>query len=343
MQYLRTARHLVATAAVPMASNTANAAASSIAGTASPNYDAFAQNYADQVSRLTGLHAMDLVRTLPTKIASSKRILELGCGTGAFGLAYLDVFAEGIPGQTIVCTDLSPAMVGIAQQRTVAKIMQNSVSDAEVKGEAKCQTEFVFQPADATKLVDFNDNSFDLVVSVFGVFLIPDRASTLDEVRRVLQPGGTLATSAWTSTGYNGNLKQAGFGSNLHDAMAMMKVLPAGTAAQDRKPSLLPQFVLDWFEPDSIRDMLVVKDDDEKDSLFSQVDIHRSIHTTVFDSVEHMWNAFTKSSPHAAALLDQEAEQVRLAKEALGQFVAPDGMVDRPVSVFSVSNIVLAC
>jgi ubiquinone/menaquinone biosynthesis C-methylase UbiE len=291
----------------------------------SPVYESFAQYYSDHINHLTGLHATDLIGLASGQIRNAKRILELGCGAGAFGLAYLQSFPDGIPGQTVVCTDLSPAMMNVARDLTSQKLRT-----------LQCQTEFLFQEADATNLKGIDDNAFDMVISIFGIFLIPDRTATLQEVRRVLVDEGTLATTAWTSSEYNEELKQAGFGANLHDAMEMMKVLPKGTASVDRKPQLLPQFVMDWFDRDKIDKML------QENNRFSNVEVRRSIHTSTFSSVEHMWNAFTKSSPHGAALLDQDPEQVLLAREALGAFVAPDGKVNIPILVFSASNVVLA-
>jgi ubiquinone/menaquinone biosynthesis C-methylase UbiE len=288
-------------------------------------YDSFAQYYSDHINPLTGLHATDLIGLASDKIRTAKRILELGCGAGAFGLAYLQHFPHGIPGQTVVCTDLSPAMVHVAREVTTQKLST-----------MQCQTEFLFQEADATKLKDFDDNSFDMVISIFGIFLIPDRTATLQELRRVLADEGTLATTAWTSSEYNDELKKAGFGANLHDAMAMMKVLPKGTPPTDRKPQLLPQFVMDWFDRDTIDAML------QENHRFSHIEVRRSIHTSTFSSVEHMWNAFTKSNPHGAALLAQDPEQICLAREALGAYVAPDGKINRPVFLFSASNIVVA-
>src|SRR4051794_40411543 len=52
---------------------------------------------------------------------------------------------------------------------------------------------------DATSL-DFEDGSFDVVVSAFAVFFMPDPTAALQEWRRVLAPGGRIAMSTWTSS-----------------------------------------------------------------------------------------------------------------------------------------------
>jgi ubiquinone/menaquinone biosynthesis C-methylase UbiE len=314
------------------ATESSDAAASAMAMAAWNAYasiETAEHSYADNVMRCTMLHATDLIGVTKTEIRKAKRILEIGCGTGAFGLAYMNMFPQGIPGQTIVCTDLSPVMVQVAQ-RIMTEKQQHQPTPSN--------TEFLFQASDGTTLEGLDDKSFDLVVSVFGIFLIPDRTAALQQIRRVLVDGGTLATTAWTSTGYNEELLNAGFGPNLHDAMAVMKVLPKDTAPEDRKPQPLPPFVLDWFDRDKVKNMLTEND------YFCNVDIHRSLHTMTFDNVNHMWNALTPAMAMGHAAVEPDPEQVALAKESLGQFVTQGdkGAVDRPFTVQTVSNIIVA-
>jgi len=51
---------------------------------------------------------------------------------------------------------------------------------------------------DASKL-DFADGSFDVVLSAFTVFFMPDPTAALREWRRVLAPGGRIVLSTWSS------------------------------------------------------------------------------------------------------------------------------------------------
>jgi ubiquinone/menaquinone biosynthesis C-methylase UbiE len=299
---------------------------------ASPNFDAFAQQYSENANRVTRLHATDLIEAVrPTVMRGDQRILEIGCGAGAFGLAYLDAFSNNDsaagPPTTVYCTDLSPAMVRLAEDVILEKQGARS---------STCSTQFVFKVADATNLEGFENESFDMVVSVFGIFLIPDRESTLSEVRRVLKPGGVLATTSWTTSEHNEALQKAGFGANLHDAAAAMKIMPKDTSPDDRPRSLLPQFVLDWFDRENVKAILTDQ------NRFGTVEVHRSLHTVVYGDVDHVWNSFTKSSPHFSEAAAQDEEQVRLAKEALAAVVAPDGDMDRKVCLFTASNLIVA-
>jgi ubiquinone/menaquinone biosynthesis C-methylase UbiE len=296
----------------------------------SPNYDASAEYYRDNVNRVTRLHAADLIEAVrPAMMQAGQRILEIGCGAGAFGLAYLDAFSNSAAGPptTVYCTDLSPTMVQLAEEVILEKQGASS---------STCSTQFVFKVADATNLEGFEDQSFDMVVSVFGIFLIPDRESTLSEVRRVLKPGGVLATTVWTTSEHNEALQKAGFGFNLHDAMTVMKIMPKGTSAVDRPRNPLPPLILDWFDREKIQAILTDQ------NRFSSVKVLRSLHTVVFGSVEHVWDSFTKSSPHGAQIAAHDEEQVRFAKEALAAAVAPEGDVDKSVCLFTASNLIVA-
>jgi ubiquinone/menaquinone biosynthesis C-methylase UbiE len=205
------------------------------------------------------------------------------------------------------------------------------------KSSSSCQTQFLFRVADGTGLDGFADSSFDMVTSVFGVFLIPNRAAALREIRRVLKRDAVFATTAWTTTEHNEALREAGFGANLQDSMALMKVMPRGTSPDERRPQPMPQFVLDWFDRDKIRETLT------EDGRFRNVQVYRSIHSVAFGGVGDMWNAFVSSSPHGAAMISgEDPEQAALARAAFGRYVAVDGDQDGTVFVQAAANIVLA-
>jgi ubiquinone/menaquinone biosynthesis C-methylase UbiE len=291
------------------------------------SFDTSAQSYSDNVTRFTVLYAVDLIRASLKQMSQAKTILEVGCGAGAFGLAYLSCFPTGIAGQTVICTDVSPNMVRVAEQVVAARLPP------------AYQTRFVFQVADGSNLEDFADDSCDVLASVFGVFLIPDRNAALRECRRVLKKdgGGLLATTAWTTTGHNQELQDSGFGANLHDALGMMRVLPPGTPLEDRVPQPMPPLIQDWFDRNKIDEML--KDEENR---FQDVRVHRSVHSIVYGSVDELWTAYTKSSPHGAAVADQDAEQVEYARKALGAWVAPDGNEAGPLFIQAAANLVLA-
>ncbi len=99
-------------------------------------------------------------------------VLDIGCGTGDVSLDLLHRNA----GVTVTGIDLSEAMLA----RAVAK--------AERAGLA---ARVSFQVGDATALA-FEPETFDGIVCAFCFRNIAYRALALDEMRRVLRPGGRL-------------------------------------------------------------------------------------------------------------------------------------------------------
>jgi ubiquinone/menaquinone biosynthesis C-methylase UbiE len=215
-----------------------------------------AKRYADSVRRITFLHATDLICVLKKDILKAKTILDVGCGTGAFGLAYLQQFPKGIPGQTLILSDLSPSMIDKAKA-----VMRNYIPEG-------FETEVKFQIEDGTTLEGIGDSSIDMVVSTFGVFLIPDRASALKAIKRVLKPSGIFGNVAWSSIGSSqDDLKKEGFGVGFQDAVhtALAEVMD-GQSAPWR----------DWFDPQLTHTMLV------DEAGFTSTKVFRSIHSVVW-------------------------------------------------------------
>jgi ubiquinone/menaquinone biosynthesis C-methylase UbiE len=102
-------------------------------------------------------------------IQPDERVLDVGCGAGA---ALRPAAARA---RSAVGVELSPEM---AQRARAA------APSAEV------------HVGDASQL-DFEDGSFDVVLSAFAVFFMPDATAALGEWRRVLAPGGRIVLSTW--------------------------------------------------------------------------------------------------------------------------------------------------
>jgi ubiquinone/menaquinone biosynthesis C-methylase UbiE len=97
------------------------------------------------------------------------RVLEIGAGTG------LDLEHYGPAVTELVLTEPEPAMVRRLERR--------------VRAAGRPATTVVPAPADA---LPFEDESFDVVVSALVLCGVPEQAAALDEIRRVLRPGGEL-------------------------------------------------------------------------------------------------------------------------------------------------------
>jgi ubiquinone/menaquinone biosynthesis C-methylase UbiE len=96
------------------------------------------------------------------------RVLEVGAGTGI----NLEHYGEGI--EELVLTEPEPAMVRKLEQR-----LRELGRDARIV------------EADAEAL-PFADDSFDIVVCTLVLCSVEDPGRALDEVRRVLRPGGSF-------------------------------------------------------------------------------------------------------------------------------------------------------
>ena len=101
-------------------------------------------------------------------------VLDVGCG-----LAWLwDAIAPTLPaGLDLTLSDLSPGMIEEAVPRAEA-----TGRYASVRG----------QVCDARSL-PFGDDSFDVVVSTYALYHVPDPLGAVAQMARVLKPGGTMA------------------------------------------------------------------------------------------------------------------------------------------------------
>ena len=101
-----------------------------------------------------------------------ERILELGVGTGYYSLDLAEWVGAG---GTIELFDLQPEMLDHVMRRSAERGLTNLIP-----------TE-----GDATAL-PYADDSIDAVVLITVLGEIPDRASAMAQIARVLKPGGRL-------------------------------------------------------------------------------------------------------------------------------------------------------
>jgi ubiquinone/menaquinone biosynthesis C-methylase UbiE len=122
-------------------------------------------------------------------LVGGERVLDLACGTGL--VARLAASRVGARGR-VTGVDLNSGMISIARS-------------LPVPGGARI--EWVEGSALAIPLPD---GSVDVVLCQQGLQFFPDKALALREMRRVLDRGGRLALSVWSSTGvYNSVLGEA--------------------------------------------------------------------------------------------------------------------------------------
>src|SRR3954465_3759657 len=114
-----------------------------------------------------------LVATL--EITPGLDVLDLGCGDGTTALPAAQL------GANVLGVDIAANLVAAGNAR------------AQDAGLANLR----FQEGDATDLKDLADDSFDLVVSIFGAMFAPKPFDVAKEVVRVTKPGGRIVMGNW--------------------------------------------------------------------------------------------------------------------------------------------------
>ena len=115
-------------------------------------------------------------------VRAGQRVLDVAAGNGNVSLAAARRFCD------VTSTDYVPALLERGRQR------------AESEG-----LEVSFQEADAERL-PFDDESFDIVASSFGVMFAPDQDRAAAEMLRVTRPGGKIGLANWTPESFIGQL-----------------------------------------------------------------------------------------------------------------------------------------
>jgi SAM-dependent methyltransferase len=106
-----------------------------------------------------------------------QQVLELACGPGDTGFLAAELVR---PGGTLIASDATVAMLGVAKGRA----RDLGVTNVEFK---RLELEWI----------DLPTASVDAVLCRWGLMLVPDPATALQETRRVLRPGGRMAFAVW--------------------------------------------------------------------------------------------------------------------------------------------------
>ena len=102
-------------------------------------------------------------------------VLDLGCGDGTTAIP------EAKLGANVLGVDIA----------------KNLVEAGNIRAKSEGLTNCTFQEGDATDLHELKDESFDLVVSVFGAMFAPKPFDVAKEMVRVTRPGGRIVMGNW--------------------------------------------------------------------------------------------------------------------------------------------------
>ena len=108
-------------------------------------------------------------------VTDGLEVLDLGCGDGTTALP------EASLGANVLGVDIASNLVEAGNAR------------ARSLGLTNCR----FQEGDASDLEGLEDDSFDLVVSIFGAMFAPKPFDVAKEVVRVTRPGGRIVMGNW--------------------------------------------------------------------------------------------------------------------------------------------------
>jgi len=108
-------------------------------------------------------------------VSRGMRVLDLGCGDGTTAVP------EATLGADVLGVDIARNLVEAGNRRVAALGLTN----------------LRFQEGDATDLKQLADQSFDLVVSIFGAMFAPKPFDVAREMVRVTKPGGRIVMGNW--------------------------------------------------------------------------------------------------------------------------------------------------
>lgn len=108
-------------------------------------------------------------------ITPGLKVLDLGCGDGTTALPAARLGAD------VLGVDIASNLVEAGNRR------------AQAEGLTNCR----FQEGDASNLSELADQSFDLVVSIFGAMFAPKPFDVAKEMVRVTRPGGRIVMGNW--------------------------------------------------------------------------------------------------------------------------------------------------
>jgi len=115
--------------------------------------------------------------TLVAKLGITKglNVLDLGCGDGTTAIPEAKLGAK---------------VLGV-------DIASNLVEAGNIRAKAEGLTNCTFHEGDATDLHELKDQTFDLVVSIFGAMFAPKPFDVAKEMVRVTRPGGRIVMGNW--------------------------------------------------------------------------------------------------------------------------------------------------
>ena len=115
-------------------------------------------------------------------VRAGQKVLDVAAGNGNASLAAARRWCD------VVASDYVPALLERARERAAAERLDIEVREADAEA------------------LPFPSESFDVVVSTFGVMFTPDQEMAASEMLRVVKSGGKIGLANWTPEGFIGQV-----------------------------------------------------------------------------------------------------------------------------------------
>ena len=223
------------------------------------------------------------------RVAPGRRVLDVACGTGVLAVQAAEVVG---PDGSVVGVDLNPGMLAVAARKAPGIDWREA-------------------PAEA---LPFDAAEFDAVVSQFGLMFFSDRRTALQEMWRVLRPGGHVSIAVWDTL------------ENIPGTRVVTRIL-SRLFGDEIADLLRAPFVLG--DPDALGRLLL-------DAGIPDPEVSRVHGTARFPSIRSWIHTDVRGWTLADKLDDEQFERlVAEVENELGWLVKPDGTVvfDHPALI----------
>jgi ubiquinone/menaquinone biosynthesis C-methylase UbiE len=132
----------------------------------------YAARYAQQHQKMAENLGRQVAKKLHSRGFQGGKILDVGCGSGATAI----ILAQAFPQSEILGIDLSEPLLRLATQAAQATGLDDRIR---------------FKTGDAEQM-PYEDNSFDVALSLNMVHIVERPVQMLDEIERILAPDGSL-------------------------------------------------------------------------------------------------------------------------------------------------------
>jgi len=230
-------------------------------------WDAIAAGYDEFVA--PGEESFALAALGLVGLQAGERFLDVAAGSGGLSLPAARL------GASVMAIDWSPAMIGQFEKRVHAEglVAQGRVMDAHA--------------------LAFDDDSFDVTGSQFGVMLVPDQPGALREMVRVTKPRGRVLMIAYGDPGH--------FEALQFFVAAIVAVVPGFAGLPDDPPPLEFQV----SDPDIMRARLTaagLADICVDNTLYEKLEFHDG---------EECWNWMRSSNPVVGMILSEISDELQ--------------------------------